>query len=462
MSGSDLQVAQFFPARILLGADGRATVAQLTALAKAKALDPAIFEDARFAPYFWTAEISNNFLDAYFTRMAVSSLKNFAADAKDGVSFQDSHQVDGVVRTLAQSIAARYFGPGSQARPEGVAAVEADFYSLLGLDPAIDSYVNKVRAGITKDVSVGFYGGTYRCLICNRDMRDYSDWSNYCPHYPGQKIAVLDPKTNKPTDERQTVEAAIEDAHLAETSGVYDGATPQASILVVKAKELADAGKLDPKEARFIERRYRVRISGADHIHGVGIDLRARASDTPPASKEGEMTPEEQLRALLADHGLAEGGDLVAFVRDLATGTSGRIATALAARDEQVRGALATAGLSCEGDDLLAAIRGQGDGLTALRRNAGHGEKAHKALVEETAREAVRAFGEKFTPERRQALDGLDFDELTDRRDTYKEIGDKRLPGGRMTREGDPPDNGRLPINGQGGAIPLAAYRTGR
>ena len=45
-------------------------------------------------------------------------------------------------------------------------------------------------AGITKDVSVGFYGGTYRCLVCGRDMRDYSDWSNYCPHWPGQKIAV--------------------------------------------------------------------------------------------------------------------------------------------------------------------------------------------------------------------------------------------------------------------------------
>ncbi len=84
------------------------------------------------------------------------------------------------------------------------------------------------------------------------------------PHNPTkpQKVAILDGTTGKPTGERQTVEAAIEDAHLAETSGVYDGATPEASILVIKARELADAGKLDPKEARFIEDRYRVRIPG--------------------------------------------------------------------------------------------------------------------------------------------------------------------------------------------------------
>src|SRR4051812_47609407 len=108
----DSPLAQVFPARLVLQAETRATAAQLTKLAREKALDPSIFDDERFTPFFWTAEISNNRLDAYFTRMAPSSLKNYSEDLKAGISFQDSHQVDGIVRTLGQSLTGRYFGPG--------------------------------------------------------------------------------------------------------------------------------------------------------------------------------------------------------------------------------------------------------------------------------------------------------------------------------------------------------------
>ncbi|HEY8601865.1 MAG TPA: hypothetical protein VIL85_25790 [Thermomicrobiales bacterium] len=457
---SDTQVAQVFPARLLLEADTRATPAQLLAAAKGKALDPTVFDDERFTPFFWTAEISSNRLDAYSTRMAPSSLKNYAEDAKAGISFQDSHMTDGVHRTFGQSLGARYFGPGNKQRPEGIAAVEADFYSLLGLDGLIDAYVNKVRAGITKDVSIGFYGGTYRCSICDRDMRDYTDWQNYCPHYPGQKVAILDGKTGKPTGERQTVEAAIEDAHLAETSGVYDGATPEASILVIKAKELADAGKLDPKEARFIEDRYRVRIPGMAPAFAVGLDLRARQSGTTPTPKEGTaMTLEEQLRALAAEIGVPEGGDIVAHVRTLATDTGSRIATAVTARDEQVRGALAHIGLTSEGDDVVAVIRANAPTLTALRENAKYGEAWRTKLIGEAADEATRALGEKFTKERRDALAKLSPEELIERRDTWAEMGDALLPGGRKTVNGETETTGQRPAHGA--PVPLAAYRAG-
>ncbi len=446
---SDTQVAQIFPARLILEADTRATPAQLLAAAKGKALDPTVFDDERFTPFFWTAEISSNRLDAYSTRMAPSSLKNYAEDAKAGISFQDSHMTDGVHRTFGQSLGARYFGPGNKQRPEGIAAVEADFYSLLGLDGAIDAYVNKVRAGITKDVSIGFHGGTYRCSICDRDMRDYTDWQNYCPHYPGQKVAILDPKTGKPTEERQTVEAAIEDAHLAETSGVYDGATPEASILVIKARELADAGKLDPKEARFIEDRFRVRIPGMAPVHAVGLDLRARQSGTTP-KEVPDMTLEEQLRALATEIGVPEGTDILAHVRTLATDTGARIATAVTARDEQVRNALAAIGLTAEGDDLVAAIRAHEATITTLRTNANYGADWHKRLIEEAASEAVRALGDKFTEQRKAALSRLSPEDLIESRDKWKEMGDALLPGGRKTTPGDEPnprlDNVR-PIN---------------
>ncbi len=455
---ADSAIAKVFPARLVLHADERATPAQLLALAKGKALDPSIFDDERFSPFYWTAEISSNRLDAYTTRMHPTSLKNYAEDAKRGVSFQDSHQSDGIHRTFAQSLAGRYYGPGNQARPDGIAAVEADFYSLLGLDLAIDTYVNKVRAGLTKDVSIGFYGGLYRCSICQRDMRDYSDWSNYCPHYPGQKVAILDPKTGKPTDERDTVEASIEGAHLAEVSGVYDGATPEASILVVKARELADAGKLDPKEARFIEDRYRVRLPGMAPVHAVGIDLRARPSGgaAPTLTPQEEpMTFEEQLRALLTEHGVPESADALAHVRTLLGDQRARIQAATAEREELLRGALATVGLPCEGEDLLAAIRGHEPALATLRREAKYGGDWHKALIAEAAAEGVRALGQKFTEDRRKALAALAPDDLMERRDTWREMGDARLPGGRQTTD-ETQGGGGTP---RPAPVPIAAYR---
>lgn len=454
-------LAQTFPAHLLLPTE-RATVAQLTAAAQARAQDPSLLTAENLV--FWTAEISNNRLDAYYTRMMPSTLKNFTEDAKAGVSFQDAHLTDGMHRTLGQSIGARYFGPGSQARPEGIAAVEADFYGVLGVDPAIDSYVNKVRMGLTKDVSVGFYGGWYRCSICDKDMRDYADYTNYCPHYPGQKIAVLDPKTQKKTDERVAVEAGIEDARLAEASGVYDGATPEASVLYIKARELADAGRLTPKEARWIEQRYRVRIPGADHIHAVGIDLRAGKAGTPPPAKEASMTLEEQLRALAADLGLPEGEEIIPHLRTRLEDTQGRVATAVAARDEQVRGALGAIGLTAEGDDLPGAIRSYGDALAAQKRQATYGAAWHKALIAEAAAEGVRALGsEKFTDQRRKALDSLTPEELIERRDTWAEMGDALLKGGRATREGDPPNNDALPDNRRDESIfPLGAHRIRR
>lgn len=442
--------AGVFPARLLLPSE-RATVAQLTSAAKAHAPDPAVFDE--HSPVFWTAEASSNRVDAYSTFMSVGTLKNFAEDAKRGIAFQDSHKTDGLVRTLGQSLGARYIGPNAQARPEGIAAVEVDFYSLLGLDATIDAFVRKAQTGLARDVSVGFFGGWYRCALCDRDMRDYSDWNNYCPHYPGQKVAVLDPKTQKPTSERIVVTAEVMDAHLSEVSTVFDGATPEASILFVKARELAEAGKLDPKEARFIEQRYRVRLPGMAPAFAVGIDLRTPAARATP--QEGEMTFEEQLRALLTEHGVAEGTDMLAHVRDLMEGQQARIQRALTAREEQVRGALTSSlGLNCEEGDLLDAIRGNVDGLTALRRQAKYGDDWHKRLIEEAAGEGVRALGDKFTAERRTALNGLSPEDLIERRDTWREMGDVRNPGGRLTT--DEPQGGGSP---RPAPVPLAAYR---
>src|SRR5688572_20642877 len=64
----------------------------LLAAARKVAPDAAVFDEN--PPVFIRAEISNNSLDAYGTRMMKSTLKNYAKEAKRGVSLQNSHRTD--------------------------------------------------------------------------------------------------------------------------------------------------------------------------------------------------------------------------------------------------------------------------------------------------------------------------------------------------------------------------------
>src|ERR1051326_9124301 len=98
---------------------------QLLTLAKANAFDPSIFEES--PPFFWSAVISNNSIDAYFSRMMPSSLKNYATDADAGVAFQNSHNCREL--SLGRSIAGRFVG----GQGNGEARVEAAFYTIPDL-----------------------------------------------------------------------------------------------------------------------------------------------------------------------------------------------------------------------------------------------------------------------------------------------------------------------------------------
>lgn len=226
----------------------RTNAATLAILARQKgALDPSVFEER--PPYFFTAEISSNRIDAYYTRMAESTLRNFAEDATNGVSFQNSHATNKL--GFGRSLMGTFIG----GQGNGVSRVEADFYTIPGLrlhDVSTDDFILGVRSGIVSDVSVGFFDGQFRCSICGRDM--LRDWD--CMHIPGMTYDIRDPNGNV-IDTQQAV-AWIENAHLAEVSAVYDGATPGAAIL--KAQSEAEQGRITPQAARLIESRYRIRL----------------------------------------------------------------------------------------------------------------------------------------------------------------------------------------------------------
>jgi len=206
-----------FPARLMK----RAPDEILLDLAKSRnAFDPSVFDEHR--PFFFSAAISNGELDCYYTRMATSSLQNYAADADAGVSLQDSHWEWRL--GLGRSLTGKYEKAGESEQ------VIADFYTVCGIKfndatyQTTDDFINAIRAGIAKDVSIGFHGGEFVCSVCGLDM-----WSWDCWHIPGLEYDIKD--KNGDVIRREEAFAWVAKARLAEVSVVYKGATPGAAIL---------------------------------------------------------------------------------------------------------------------------------------------------------------------------------------------------------------------------------------
>ena len=161
--------------------------------------------------WFWfTAEISSTALDAYFTHMTDSTLRNFARDAANGVALLDSH--DGYKLGVGYSAGGRYEEENGDGRAVGV------FYVVPGIAfggkhsfASSDDYVKAIRSGIVRDVSVGFYGGRWICDLCHQP---YYGQGSACNHIAGWEYEIeIDGRMQK-----KVCTVAIDDAGLSEVS----------------------------------------------------------------------------------------------------------------------------------------------------------------------------------------------------------------------------------------------------
>jgi len=217
---------------------------RLLELARAKAPNPAMFDAPDNQPYFWTAGASNNSVDFYSTRMARSSLRNYAADASEGRAFLLGHR--SYEMPIGKTIEGRFTDVGGN----GQATTEVAAFTIPELDvydSNTTSVIRGIESGIYADVSIGFSGGRWICTICGLDMMRSYD----CCHFPGWDFEVTDPKTGIVRVVKCL--ADVEDARLNEVSLVYDGATPNAMVL--KAEALAIEGRLSEDMRRFVTTR---------------------------------------------------------------------------------------------------------------------------------------------------------------------------------------------------------------
>jgi hypothetical protein len=395
-------------------------------LIRAHVLDDAILETNE--PFVWRAIASNDREDAYATRMHRSTLENFATDATDGVAFMNSHRTGGFVGQAELPMGRTFEGKVVGASANGPLRTEVASFTLRGLNLtglSTDAFIDGLRSGIARDVSVGFYGGEYRCSICDRDMM--RDWE--CRHWPGREYPKLDAKGKEIEGETVRAVAWIHNAHLSELSAVYDGACPGAMVL--KARRMAEAGEIRADTIDWLEQRYRIALPHPTRAY-------AGAEITPPQKEAPvEITPEQvaSIRLALTEAGQAPDADIPAAVRAVVDEARGL--RALPAEVERLRGIEAE--------------------LPELRRLADEGKKYRTDEVARALGEGARAYGTDFAEETYRALlEAAPLETVQRMAADWKAIGDKTFPGGRATIEGHEP--AAAVANG----VPDAAFKTGR
>lgn len=378
-------------------------MAAMLDMLKSKVHDPAILENA--TPFFWSAEISNGNVDSYFTHMLPSTLTNFANDATAGVSFLNSHRHNEL--PLGRSLRGVYEGE----------RVVADFYTMPGLNlngVTTDDFITGVKTGLLSDVSVGFHGGQMWCDICKMDYRSWD-----CPHVAGVKYEIQG-------GGQVTATVGVDNARLAEVSAVFDGATPDATIL--KATRMIEAGELKPDAVRMLEARYRMSFTTKRSF--AGVDLQG--------GKKLELEKAfAQIREVL---GISADADAVATVASL-----------VSERDRLATESKAFSDLKQEYVKLEERAKG-------LEAQAQDGAQYRTDLITEALGEGVRAYGDKFAKETYETL--LRTSPLAiikQMKADWAVLGNERFKGGRQTVDNSQaPGKDKAPV----AAVPDAAFKT--
>ncbi len=402
--------------------------------------------------FVFEAEVSSTRLDAYYTHMADSTLRNFARDAAAGVALLDSH--DGYKLGIGYSAGSRY------EEEDGDARTVVTFYILPGLRfggrhsyASSDDYIRAIKGGVVRDVSVGFHGGRWICDLCKQP---YFGQGSACQHLAGYEYEIE--REGRLTREMCTV--TIHDARLSEVSLVYDGATPGAMIL--KAEQEAEAGRMSSADIRQFEQQYRVKLprpsAGVTRKAGVTTDP-VRLSKTVPTANAANLTISVSagtngVRAMEDEEVVtqdapeadvtAEVAEVETDVADAAPADSEDRATVEAVRAAALESA-APQGIALDAavrwlNEQLAQTQRQRDEAKAeiarLQPLADQGRAYRDELVNQAVAEGVRAMGEAFPEETYRAmLAGAPLEHIRQVRDTFSAQAAVRFPGGRQTRD---------------------------
>ena len=378
--------------------------------------------------FLFRAQVSNQELDSYFTRMAESSLRNYEQDARKSVPLMNSHRTGGFLTSaelpLGRSYDAKLMHDGEMLR------LFVDHYILRGWQMngvQSDELIRGIDGGVIRDMSIGFNpwvrGAWFRCSICGADMLR----SDKCQHLPGLEY------------DGALASAWVEGARLVEDSMVYQGATPNAEI-VRKAQRGLEEGWASDRQIRHLEEQYQVRIVGGPGVVSVLPEMAATgaaqsAEEPGPESEEVRDMDLERLQELFADvQGLAE-------VEETEAGLA-----VVRAKLDAVQGQVA---------ELGQQLQAQEERVAVLEPQAAMGLRYVADLVDQAVAERVRAQGTTFDAEkyRGKLLADGDVDYIQAEIASWGEAARKQFTPGRQAGPQAEPTQTPMP------EIPAAAYR---
>lgn len=446
--------------------------------------------------YEFSAEISNDLLDSYYTTMDRSTLRNFRDDSKSGVAFLEGHDTRRI--NLGRTFDARLNKLEDRQR------VIADIFTVRDINfssnvsfASTNDFIRSIEQELVADVSVGFYGGRWECDICQKELFDFWAWlggrdeEEMClEHWPGYTYEV--------EGRSELATATIKDANLSEVSVVYDGATPEAQI-IRKARMMYERDMIDEEAVHSLNHFYNLRMApeewDRDRVPIIGVRRKSKEGGTSQmdlmeminsASIEGlpKDTAENAVRWLIDKHGELEpkqkelqdrnvtlesenqtlktaNGDLES-AKQLSVDL-GKQVNVYKDENQELRDKVDTLETAREADkdisDRYDEAKTKNDELTEeveqlTTKNAELqaqidgsekmvklGEETRDGIIAQALEYGVGAYGTDFNAEeQKQVLENMELDMVRLTAKTWKKEADKRFPdpNKRKTQDGDP------------------------
>lgn len=336
--------------------------------------------------FTFSGHCSNDRLDSHFTRMdPMTTLRNYAEDLQNGVSLQEGHNV--YVNPYGRSYDGELTTLGDE---NGVSnAVRGSWYimrNILVNGNKTDDSIRQIKAGIIRDMSVGFSEGSYRCGSCGKDL-----FNSDCPHIPGLE------------DENGRMSFAwIVDARLREVSTVYKGSTPNAYI--DKAREYMQQGQMELDNVHKLEQQFNVRLDDGSRSFYIANKKKGAGSN---------MDLLEQMRTAITENKIEKRA----------------ICELLGTEGEKFR----------QPDDI--AIRNElgdaasVDGVKKMKEEAEQGRQYVTDLVDKAIEARVRAQGEGFKADsyKNMLSCSADIEYIKSEIESYDAMTQERFTSGRQT-----------------------------
>jgi hypothetical protein len=178
--------------------------------------------------YIFNSLMIDNQETSYFSLLQEPLLAKMRDDALAGVALllgHDSRKIP-VGRTFGSELKSEY----DQDSGSEIKSVYGKSYIDLGRKTQdgmmTDDICKGIDAGTTFDVSIGFNASSWKCSICENDIRDY----HKCPHSPGREYIIEHEGAASTVETCKVLVGGDGKGELLELSLVFSGACDRATI----------------------------------------------------------------------------------------------------------------------------------------------------------------------------------------------------------------------------------------